>query len=485
MNICGLTLTKLKEKLESGELTSLEIIKAFRKEYETDKKSDLPLNGFLEFFEEAEQAAEQADLLRKSGAGKDKPLLGLPIAIKDNISMKGKLCTCCSNSLRNYTAPYNATVIERLLNAGAVLMGRINMDELAMGSSTEFSCFGPSRNPVDRERTPGGSSGGSSAVVAGNQAPFALGTETGGSVRLPAAYCGVYGLKPTYGLLSRYGVVAFSSSLDQVGLFSKEAADIALVLSVLVGRDCRDETSADADYSNLQFLNAYTKEEISKLKFAVPKEFLETEGLDTEVKKVFDGIRQKLIGLGAAVDEVSIPVLKVSIPTYYVLAISEGASNLARIDGIRYGERLGAEDGFENLYVKTRSAGFGAEVKRRIITGNYVLSSAFSGDCYENSLKARAAIQNAIENVFKSYDFILCPTAPAPAFKLGEKVDDPIAMYLSDLFTTFVNLARVPSLSVPAGNTAEGLPVGVQICGKHFSEERILKLAKALEADNE
>lgn len=485
MNICELTLTKLKKKLENGELTSLRIIQAFREEYEKDKKSELPLNGFLEFFEDAEEAAEQTDELRKNGRGKDKPLLGLPIAVKDNISMKGKLCTCCSNALRNYAAPYNATVIERLLKAGAVLMGRINMDEFAMGSSTEFSCFGASRNPSDRERTPGGSSGGSSAVVAGNQAPFALGTETGGSVRLPAAYCGVYGLKPTYGLLSRFGVTAFSSSLDQVGLFSKEAADIALVLSVLAGKDCRDETSADADYSHLHILDSYSKEEIHKMKIAVPKEFIETQGLDTEVKKVFEQVCSKLSAAGAVIDEISIPVLKASIPTYYVLAISEAASNLARIDGIRYGKRLDGVQGFEDLYTKTRSTGFGPEVKRRIITGNYVLSSAFSGDCYENSLNVRNRIQNDIEKVFKTYDFIICPTAPAPAFKLGEKIDDPIAMYLSDLFTTFVNLARVPSLSVPAGKTEDGLPVGVQLCGKHFSEERILKLAKYLEEDNE
>ena len=363
-------------------------------------------------------------------------------------------------------------------------MGRINMDELAMGSSTEFSCYGPSRNPVDRARTPGGSSGGSAAVVAGNQAPFSLGTETGGSVRLPASYCGIYGLKPTYGLFSRYGVVAFSSSLDQVGLFGKEAADIALGLAVMAGKDEKDETSEEADFSSLLKLSAYSKEEIASLKFAIPKEFLNTQGLDPEVKQVFDELCAWLTKNGAKLEEVSIPVLEASIPTYYTLAISEAASNLSRIDGIRFGLRKDAGKGNDELYIQTRSEGFGPEVKRRIITGNYVLSKEFSGDCYEKSLNVRAKIAQGVNEVLQKYDFIICPTAPAPAFKLNEKVDDPIAMYLSDLFTTFVNLARIPSLSVPAGKTKAGLPVGIQFCGKKFSEDRILKLAKAWEEQN-
>ena len=476
--ITDLTFTQLREKLKNKELSSLEIMRAFKAEYEKDLKHPLPLNGFIEFFEDAEENAKKADELIAQGCSfDDKPLLGLPIAVKDNISMIGKLCTCCSRSLQGYYAPYNATVIERLLAAGAVLMGRINMDELAMGSSTEFSCYGPSRNPVDRARTPGGSSGGSAAVVAGNQAPFSLGTETGGSVRLPASYCGIYGLKPTYGLLSRYGVAAFSSSLDQVGLFGKEINDIALGLAVMAGKDKKDETSEDADLSSLLKLSSYSKEEFASLRFAIPKEFLNTKGLDADVKKVFDDICLWIEKNGAKLEEVS-------IPTYYTLALSEGASNLSRIDGIRFGLRKDVGKGNDELYIQTRSEGFGPEVKRRIITGNYVLSKEFSGDCYEKSLNVRSKIEQGVNEVLEKYDFIICPTAPAPAFKLNEKIDDPIAMYLSDLFTTFVNLARVASLSVPAGKTKDGLPVGIQFCGKRFSEERILKLAKTWEEQN-
>ena len=291
-------------------------------------------------------------------------------------------------------------------------------------------------------------------------------------MRLPASYCGVYGLKPTYGLLSRYGVTAFSSSLDQVGLFGKQAADIALALSVMAGRDPLDETSEDTDFSSLTVLNPYANQEIAKMKFAVPKEFLHLEGLDAEVKTVFDGVCSWILSLGAKIEEVSIPVLEASIAAYYVLAISEAASNLSRIDGIRYG------------YRQDEGKGYDAEVKRRIITGNYVLSKDFSGDCYEKSLNVRAKIEKDVNSVLNEYDFIICPTNPAPAFKLNEKVNDPMAMYLSDFFTTFVNIARVPSLSVPAGKTKTGLPIGVQFCGARFSEERILKLAATWEKRN-
>ena len=467
MNICDMSLVHLKQSLAKKEITSLQIVQALKEEYETDEKKDIPIHGFLEFFDDAEKIAIEKDEMIAKGI--DLPLLGLPIAIKDNISIKGKLCTCCSNVLKNYIAPYNATLIERLISAGAVIVGRANMDELAMGSSTEFSC---------------GSSGGSSAIVAAKQCPFALGTETGGSVRLPAAYCGIYGLKPTYGLLSRYGVTAFSSSLDQVGLFSRSSDDLSLILSVLVGKDERDETSSDVDPHVFDDLAPYANEELKKLRCAVPLEFLNAEGLDKEIAHLFENFIKNVEKLGIKVDKINMPILSSSIPTYYVLAMSEAASNLARIDGIRYGVRLGGEAGFDELYIKTRTEGFGSEVKRRIITGNYILSKGLSGDCYENSLKARNRIQKDVEKVFESYDFILCPTSPTPAFKLGEKVDDPIAMYLSDLFTTFVNLSRVPSLSVPLLKTEAGLPVGIQIVAKHFDEKSILQFAKNLEVMN-
>jgi len=482
MDITKMSLTTLKAKLKNREFTSSQIVVALQNEYEKDCSSPLPLHGFLEFFDDAEMHAKVQD--ERIANGEDLPLLGLPIVLKDNISFKGKLCTCCSGILKNYVAPYNSTVVTRLQDAGAVIVGRANMDELAMGSSTEFSCFGPSRNPVDRTLTPGGSSGGSASVVGGFQAPFALGTETGGSVRLPATYCGIYGLKPTYGMISRYGVMAFSSSLDQVGFFSRDVDDIALVLSTLVGKDENDETSRDVDPAMFSDLSAFTQQECSSLRCAIPKEFLEAHGLDNEVKALFEDYIEKLHTLGIKTNVVSIPNLSLSIPTYYVLAMSEAASNLSRLDAIRYGVRASGDLSFDSLYTKSRTEGFGSEVKRRVLTGNYILSKGLSGDCYENSLKSRVKIQQDVEKVFENYDFILSPTAPTPAFKLGEKVDDPIAMYLSDLFTTFVNLARIPSLSIPALKTKTGLPIGVQIIGKHFAERDILRLAKSVEALN-
>jgi len=477
MNICDMSLTELKGKLESGELTSLAIVEAYKAAYEADNKTEKPLKGYIEFYADALDAARKADEARANGD--TRPLLGLPFAAKDNISIKGKPCTCGSKILAGYVAPYNATVADRLIAAGAIPMGRTNMDEFAMGSSTEYSCYGPSRNPVNRDLTPGGSSGGSAAVVAGGQAPFALGTETGGSVRLPASYCGLYGLKTTYGTLSRYGVVAFGSSLDQVGLFSKKIDDIGLALSVMAGRDAHDDTSADLDFAALAKL---TPAEIKGLKIALPKEFMDAKGLDPEIASIFEKACEWFRSRGAVVETVSIPVLEAAIGCYYVIALSEAASNLSRFDGIRYGLRKDAGTGYDDLYVATRSDGFNAEVKRRIVIGNYVLSTHFSGDCYKKGMSVRARIQKDVGEVFKKYDVLLCPTSPTVAFKLGSKVDDPLAMYLSDLYTTFVNLARIPSLSVPMGETGAGLPVGIQICGPHFGEERILKIAKAWEA---
>jgi aspartyl-tRNA(Asn)/glutamyl-tRNA(Gln) amidotransferase subunit A len=472
-----MSLTELKAKLESGELTSLAIVEAYKAAYEADNKTEKPLKGYIEFYADALEAARKADEARANGD--TRPLLGLPFAAKDNISIKGKSCTCGSKILAGYVAPYNATVTDRLIAAGAIPMGRTNMDEFAMGSSTEYSCYGPSRNPVNRDLTPGGSSGGSAAVVAGGQAPFALGTETGGSVRLPASYCGLYGLKTTYGTLSRYGVVAFGSSLDQVGLFSKKIDDIGLTLSVMAGRDAHDDTSSDLDFASLA---ALSPAEIKGLKIALPKEFMDAKGLDPEIASIFEKACEWFRSRGAVVETVSIPVLEAAIGCYYVIALSEAASNLSRFDGIRYGLRKDAGTGYDDLYVATRSDGFNAEVKRRIVIGNYVLSTHFSGDCYKKGMSVRARIQKDVGEVFKKYDVLLCPTSPTVAFKLGSKVDDPLAMYLSDLYTTFVNLARIPSLSVPMGETKAGLPVGIQICGPHFGEERILKIAKAWEA---
>ena len=481
-DICTARLTELKTYLEAGTITSVDIVRALKAAYQADEKQPTPLHGFIEFFDDAEVQAEKADALRKEGKTTDKPLLGLPFAVKDNISIRGKLCTCCSKILEGYKAPYNATVITRLTEAGAIPIGRTNMDEFAMGSSTEYSVYGPSHNPVDRALTPGGSSGGSAAVVSGFQVPFALGTETGGSVRLPASYCGLYGLKPTYGAVSRYGVVAFGSSLDQVGLLARCVDDVGLGLSVAAGADPHDETSVQYDFSACAHLQPYTDSELKKLRIALPVEFTQAKGLDADVAAIFEKCRSWFASKGIQVDSVSVPVLESAIATYYVIALSEASSNLARFDGIRYGLREDPGKGYDELYCATRSAGFGREVKRRIITGNYVLSHHLSGDCYESALRVRARMEKEVGAVLQQYDFIFCPTAPTPAFKLGERVNDPLAMYLSDLFTTFVNLSHIPALSIPAGKAQDSRPIGMQIAGAKLSEEKILRLAKTLEA---
>ena len=488
------TVSQLQSDLISGKTTSAKITADFVEIYKKDSESKDALKGYIDLYSDAAEKAAAADAeiagARKNGGEaavkelfQKKPLLGIPFAVKDNISVKGKPCTCGSKILESYVAPYNATVIERLINSGAIPFGRTNMDEFAMGSSTEYSCYGPSRNPVDRNCTPGGSSGGSAAVVAGGQIPFSLGTETGGSVRLPAAYCGIYGYKPTYGALSRWGVVAFGSSLDQVGLLGKEPADIAIPLSVLAGTDFYDDTSADLDVSVCKKAavpgGKLEKAQIKGMKIAIPKQFMETKGLDSSIAEKFEEAKQWFIDNGASVEIVEIPVLDASIACYYVIALSEAASNLSRFDGIRYGARKDPGEGYDELYIATRSQGFGAEVKRRIIIGNYVLSSNFSGDCYKKAMTVRARIQREIGDVLQKYDMILCPTSPTPAFRLGEKVDDPMAMYLSDLFTTFVNLARIPAVSVPGGLTKTGLPVGIQFAAAHFNDAKLLQIAQA------
>ena len=355
-----------------------------------------------------------------------------------------------------------------------------------MGSSTEYSSYGATRNPINRAYVSGGSSGGSAAAVSSNQALFGIGTETGGSVRLPACYCGIYGLKPTYGVLSRWGVVAYGSSLDQVGILGHTPGDIALPLACMSGADFYDDTSADLpDADKLKDLKPY--ENMSSLKIAIPRQFLQTKGLDEDVKAAFDETREWFKSKGAVIDEVDMPVLDASIASYYVIALSEAASNLSRFDGIRYGRRVDNEKGYDELYVDTRSEGFGPEVKRRIIIGNYVLSEQFSGDTYKKGMTVRARIQREMAELFKSYDMVLCPTCPTPAFKLGQKVDNPLEMYLSDMYTTFVNLARIPSINVPAGKAkgTDEMPVGMQFAGPMFSEAKLLQIAQMWENDHQ
>ena len=504
--------------LKAGSVTSKALVQKAMDTFEADKASSLPLNAFIEMYDDALSRAEAADkeIAEARSAGTldglfaKRPLLGLPFANKDNISVRGKRLTCASKLLAGYVAPYNATVIQRLLDAGAIPLGRCNQDEFAMGSSTEYSSYGPTRNPINRDYVSGGSSGGSTAAVAANQALFGLGTETGGSVRLPASYCGIYGLKPTYGVLSRWGVVAYGSSLDQVGILGHTPADIATPLSVMCGVDMYDDTSADLPEGKaLGQLSAYSAEDFARLKVAVPRQFLESKGMDDDVATVFADTRAWFEKKGAKVETVDLPILDAAIASYYVIALSEAASNLSRFDGIRYGARIDNNAGYDQLYVDTRSAGFGPEVKRRIIIGNYVLSEQFSGDTYKKGMSVRARIQREVAKLFESYDLILCPTCPTPSFRLGQKVDDPLAMYLSDLFTTFVNLARIPSLSVPAGHThgegvaagitkgaggefakaaatghSDSMPVGIQFAGPMFSEAKILRIAQAWEEEH-
>lgn len=494
------TISEVISALKAGKITSEQLVKTSIDTFEADKNSSLPLNAFLEMYDDALDLAKKADeeiaSARADGSldalFEKKPLLGVPFANKDNISVRGKRLTCASKILEGYVAPYNATVINRLMDAGAIPLGRCNQDEFAMGSSTEYSVYGATRNPINREYVSGGSSGGSAAAVAANQALFGLGTETGGSVRLPASYCGVYGLKPTYGVLSRWGVVAYGSSLDQVGIIGHTPSDIATPLSVMCGVDMYDDTSADLpEGKTLTKLEALSDAEFAALKIAVPKQFLENKGMDADVSKVFDETRAWFEKKGAKIDVVDLPILDASIASYYVIALSEAASNLSRFDGIRYGNRVDNGEGYDKLYVDTRSNGFGPEVKRRIIIGNYVLSEQFSGDTYKKGMSVRARIQREVAELFKSYDIILCPTCPTAAFKLGQKVDDPLEMYLSDLFTSFVNLSRIPSVSVPAGYTsgsaAQGgtpMPVGVQFAGAMFSEAKILRIAQNWENDH-
>ncbi len=406
-----------------------------------------------------------------------KILGGIPVAIKDNICVKDELTCCASHILEGFSPPYNATVIEKLKKAGAICFGKTNMDEFAFGSSCETSYFGLTRNPWDRERVPGGSSGGSAAAVASDQAIMALGSDTGGSIRQPASLCGVVGLKPTYGRVSRYGLIAFASSLDQIGPITKTVRDSALLLNVISGYDPMDSTSVDLpvpDYAK-SLIN-----DVKKLRIGVPKEYF-VEGLDPEVKKATEEAIKLLKNLGAQVEEMSLPHTEYAVSVYYIIAPAEASSNLARFDGVQYGFRAKETTDLIDMYKKTRSHGFGAEAKRRLILGTYTLSSGYIGKYYVKAQKVRTLIKRDFEEAFKKYDCLITPTSPTPAFKIGEKSYDPLSMYLSDIFTIPVNLAGIPAISIPCGLTKNNLPIGLQILAKPFAEETILRLAYTYE----
>jgi aspartyl-tRNA(Asn)/glutamyl-tRNA(Gln) amidotransferase subunit A len=424
--------------------------------------------------------AEQADKRIKSG-DIPSPLLGIPIAVKDNMCTDGIRTTCASKILGNFVPPYDATVVRNLKKAGYVLCGKPNMDEFAMGSSTENSGFFITRNPWDLDRIPGGSSGGSAAAVAAGECIGALGSDTGGSIRQPAACCGVVGLKPTYGRVSRFGLVAFASSLDQIGPITKDVTDSALLMNVIAGHDARDSTSANIPAPD--FTRAL-KKDVKGLKIGLPREYF-IEGMDPEVDKAVRGAVRTLEGLGAIVKEVSLPHTGYAVATYYILATSEASSNLARYDGIKYGFRAEGAKDLLDLYMKSRSQGFGPEVKRRIMLGTYALSAGYYDAYYKKGQQARTLIKRDFDEAFKSVDIIATPTAPTAAFRIGEKSADPLQMYLSDIFTISVNLAGIPGISIPCGFTSGNLPIGLQLLGKHFDEEAILHAAFAYEQATE
>jgi aspartyl-tRNA(Asn)/glutamyl-tRNA(Gln) amidotransferase subunit A len=475
-----LTISELVYKLSHREVLSREATQACLDRVRT---VDGTLNAFISC--DAQDALRQADAadaaLRAGKNHREQPLLGVPVAIKDVIAVKGHPLNCGSRILGNFIAPYDATVIEKLRAAGAVVFGRLNMDEFAMGSSTENSAFGPTRNPWDTSRIPGGSSGGSAAAVAADECLAALASDTGGSIRQPAAFCGCVGLKPSYGRVSRYGLVAFASSLDQIGSMTKTVQDAATMTTVLSGYDPRDSTSVPepvADFS--QGLGG----DLKGLRIGVAKEYM-LGGLEPEVKHAIDQVIKQLQLLGAEVLEVSLPHTEYAIATYYIIATAEASANLARFDGIRYGLRVEGRDPIE-LYSRTRGSGFGQEVKRRIILGTYVLSSGYYDAYYLRAQKVRTLIRNDFLNVFKHVDAIVTPTSPTPAFKLGEKSGDPLQMYLTDIFTISCNLAGICGISVPCGFTSNGadrprLPIGMQLLGPPFGEQVILRIANAYE----
>ena len=461
------------EALAADSITSEALVQALLQRIEV---TDQQLNAYIEVdASDALQQARAADKLRAEGDRR--PLLGIPIAVKDVLNVKGQTCRCASKILEGYRSPYDAGAIAALRKAGMVFLGRTNMDEFAMGSSTENSAYGPTRNPWNTACVPGGSSGGSAAAVAGLEALAALGTDTGGSIRQPAAFCGCVGLKPTYGRISRYGLTAFASSLDQIGPLTRSVRDAALLLQVMAGADQQDSTALDAavpDYS------AALRPDMQGMRLGVPREYF-TAGLDAEVEKHVRSALETCRKLGAELIEVSLPHTEYAIPAYYVVATAEASANLARFDGVRYGFRAqGAEDPI-SMYGRTRHDGFGSEVKRRIILGTYVLSSGYYDAYYLTAQKVRTLIRRDFEQVFEQCDALLAPVCPTPAFKLGELTDDPLQMYLSDVLTVTANLAGICALSVPCGWTSAGLPVGLQVIGPALGEEAILRAGYAFE----
>jgi aspartyl-tRNA(Asn)/glutamyl-tRNA(Gln) amidotransferase subunit A len=474
MNLKNITADKLVALYQNKDLTATEVIKGVFDEIE---RTDKDVGAFLTICED--RALEEARRIDgKIMAGETlEPLAGVPVAIKDNMVLRDVPTTCGSKMLEGYIPPYSATVIERLRGAGAIVVGKTNLDEFAMGSSTENSGFFVTRNPHNLDCVPGGSSGGSAAAVAAGMSLIALGSDTGGSIRTPASFCGVVGIKPTYGRVSRYGLVAYASSLDQIGPFAKTVRECAQVLAIISGFDPYDSTSADVP---VEAFHRDIDQPLKDVRIGVPKEYF-VPGLDPEVKRRFEESIKLSENLGCRIDQISLPHTEYAIAAYYLIATAEASSNLARYDGVRYGVRRGGNAELAEMYRKTRMAGFGKEVKRRILLGTYALSAGYYDAYYLKALKVRTLILRDFQNAFEQVDLILTPTSPTVAFRIGEKIGDPLSMYLSDIFTITCNLAGLPGISIPAGKNSAGLPIGIQLLGNHFQEGLLLHAAHNFE----
>jgi aspartyl-tRNA(Asn)/glutamyl-tRNA(Gln) amidotransferase subunit A len=463
------TITQAKHQLLEKKYSAVELLDAVYKRIDA---VDDRVQAYVHLTRDiARQQAEAAD--KKLAAGEDAPLLGVPIALKDLICMKDTRTTCASHILENFVSPYDATVVKKLKAAGAVLIGKTNMDEFAMGSSNENSFFHATKNPWDLNRVPGGSSGGSGAAVSANECMAALGSDTGGSIRQPAAFCGITGLKPTYGRVSRFGLVAFASSFDQIGPMTKTAEDAAVLMNVIGGHDPMDSTSANVE---LPDFTAELSNIVRGLKIGIPKEYF-AKGLDANVEKAVQEAIKTMESMGMQTVEVSLPHTEYAVATYYILACAEASANLSRYDGVKYGYRSEHAENLMDMYTNTREEGFGEEVKRRILLGTFVLSSGYYDAYYLKGQKARTLIKQDFEEAYKKCDLMVSPIAPVPAFKLGEKLDDPLQMYLSDIFTLSANLAGIPAMSIPCGQSKDNLPIGLQLMGKHFDEATLLNVA--------
>ena len=475
MSIHKLSLCELQKKFTAGEVTATEIVRGY---YLRIGQVEPKVKAYLTQTKDSALAKAAALDEKLKGWRKTKPMTGMPLAIKDNLCTEGVPTTCSSRMLQHFVPPYDATVIAKLQEQEYILLGKTNLDEFAMGSSTENSAFGPSRNPWNLHCVPGGSSGGAAAAVAADECVAALGSDTGGSIRQPAAFCGVVGLKPTYGRVSRYGLVAFASSLDQIGPITKNVPDAALLLGAIAGYDPMDSTSAALPVPD--YMKALKKKDLKKLKVGVPSEFF-SEGLDPEVEQAVRAAIEELQSLGGQIKDIHLPRTDAAVAVYYVIATAEASSNLARYDGVKFGLRAKETKDLLDLYMKTRQEGFGPEVKRRIMLGTYALSSGYYDAYYGKAQAVRTLICQDFHGAFEEVDLIVTPVTPTPAFKLGEKIENPLQMYLSDIYTISVNLAGLPAISVPCGFSKAGLPIGLQLIGRAFEEETLIRAAHAYE----